>query len=1060
MTMVRRRHSVTISLLLLLACAVLIPVAHAQLVERGGKFSGATASETARQGTSVALSADGTTAIEGGPYDGGRGAVWVFARTGAGWVQQGEKLVASDALGERVLQGRSVALAADGNTALVGGDGDDEGIGAAWVFTRVAGAWAQQAKLIGSLAVGQSRQGSAVALSADGNTALVGGASDDNGAGAAWVFTRAGAVWTQQGRKLVGSRTVGTAAQGSAVALSADGSIALVGGPADASNQGAAWIFARSGDVWTQQGDKLAGAGGLGPAVFQGCGIALSGDGNTAVIGGYGDNRNTGAAWVFARSGDTWDQMGVKLTVPRAPGAQAGYSVAISTDGSRVLLGSPGRAEGAGAAFEFGFENGAWAEVGELTGRGAAGKAQQGYTVAMSADGHTALLGGMLDSAAGGAVWTFADPVLTVSVASSAMAGEPVTLTVMVQDGLGNAVLHYPATVHLTSSDEQTDLPIDAPLTNGAATFSVTLKTSGAQTIGAADTARPKLAAVSNPVAVSAAPLARFLLDAPGAAIIGKEVLVSATPVDRYNNPTAYEGRVRWSSSDPLALTPPETLLHMAVILRTPGKQTITVEGAGNASVSGRATIILTASSQPIDYVTTVLSSNPIAYFRLQAASDTSQVNGYTSAFQPGATLATGGAPICDPNNQSVNLDGNTGLVTTSLNWTAIRGSVSVAAWVNQSVPSTSAWVAGFGAVTLPDVGWTGYYYLEFYGSRDDITFYVPPNAPVVDYILSASPVGNWHMAVATYDPNAKTAILYWDGLPVGTANNVAAATPTNGQFSIGAIGSPCSEAAIFCQHFTGAIDEVAVWNYPLTAAQVSQIYASAACPTPVTDEETVQVTDTESLLLSMLITDSETIHVTDTLILPFQPVTVNVNPPLAGTVTTGGGLFGQYLPGATATITATANPGYVFANFSGSVPTTSANPLVVTVSGPLTLVANFTPLEPALAVAVTEARTDGPVPGTRNVPVTITNAGQGAALNAQISSVTATVLSGSLTSVTLASGVPSTPVTLAPGASTTLPLVFNWPLTATRVMMKFGLSAIDGAGKSYFASQTVTLFR
>jgi hypothetical protein len=131
-----------------------------------------------------------------------------------------------------------------------------------------------------------------------------------------------------------------------------------------------------------------------------------------------------------------------------------------------------------------------------------------------------------------------------------------------------------------------------------------------------------------------------------------------------------------------------------------------------------------------------------------------------------------------------------------------------------------------------------------------------------------------------------------------------------------------------------------------------------------------------------------------------------------------------------------------------------------VTVSGPLTLVANFTPLEPALAVAVTEARTDGPVPGTRNVPVTITNAGQGAALNAQISSVTATVLSGSLTSVTLASGVPSTPVTLAPGASTTLPLVFNWPLTATRVMMKFGLSAIDGAGKSYFASQTVTLFR
>jgi len=180
---------------------------------------------------------------------------------------------------------------------------------------------------------------------------------------------------------------------------------------------------------------------------------------------------------------------------------------------------------------------------------------------------------------------------------------------------------------------------------------------------------------------------------------------VLTTPVDRYNNPAAYEGGVRWSSSDPLAQPSPATRLDAAVILRTPGKQTITVEGAGNASLTGRATIILASSSQPTDYVTTVLSTNPTAYFRLQAANDTSQVNGYASAFQPGATLATGGAPICDPNNQSVSLDGNTGLVTTSLNWRDINGPVSVAAWVNQSVPSTSAWVAGFGAVTVPDVG-------------------------------------------------------------------------------------------------------------------------------------------------------------------------------------------------------------------------------------------------------------------------------------------------------------------------------------------------------------------
>jgi hypothetical protein len=111
-----------------------------QLVPHGGKMAGAGASAAARQGSSVALSADGATAIEGGPNDErGRGAVWVFAQTDNAWAQQGEKLTAGDAAGERVFFGRSVALSADGATALVGGDGDAEGRGAAWVFTRSGG---------------------------------------------------------------------------------------------------------------------------------------------------------------------------------------------------------------------------------------------------------------------------------------------------------------------------------------------------------------------------------------------------------------------------------------------------------------------------------------------------------------------------------------------------------------------------------------------------------------------------------------------------------------------------------------------------------------------------------------------------------------------------------------------------------------------------------------------------------------------------------------------------------------------------------------------------------
>ena len=72
-----------------------------------------------------------------------------------------------------------------------------------------------------------------MALSADGNTALIGGYGDDGGKGAAWVFTRSGSAWTQQGAKLTGSGETGNGQFGTSVALSADGNTALIGGPGD-----------------------------------------------------------------------------------------------------------------------------------------------------------------------------------------------------------------------------------------------------------------------------------------------------------------------------------------------------------------------------------------------------------------------------------------------------------------------------------------------------------------------------------------------------------------------------------------------------------------------------------------------------------------------------------------------------------------------------------------------------------------------------------------------------------------------------------------------------------
>jgi hypothetical protein len=713
--------------------------------------------------------------------------------------------------------------------------------------------------------------------------------------------------------------------------------------------------------------------------------------------------------------------------------------------------------------------NGVWTQAGKLVGKGASGNARQGYAVTISGDGHTALLGGILDGAAGG-LWTFADPILAISAPVVATAGVPVTITVTAQDNSGNTV-RYAGTVHFTSSDAQADLPADAALIEGTGVFSVTLKTSGPQTIAASDTV-VAISATSPPVPVNAGPAVRFQIEAPDSASTGQEVAVTVVAVDPFNNPVDYQGGIHWTSSDPRAVLPGDSRLgsrqrplsgaafsrtasgatpgRFTIKFGTPGEHNLTVTGTLAASLSGSVVIHL-KGGQNTDYVSVVLSTNPIAYFRLEAADDTSKVNGYTSTFQGGASLATPGAPICEPNNHNVSLNGATSsIVNTSLSG-GVTTAGSIAAWVNlAALPSAFnrlLYVAGESHVGNDfDLQFTTDNFVRFYVSDDGINVGYQPNV--------ATLVGQWHWIVATFDSSTNTENLYWDGKLVATANNTVFTNKT-GQFAIGA-------SNVFTgRNFEGGIDEVAVWNTALTAAQVSAIYGSSVCPVFISVPATITTTATVNLLLGLLIPVNANVTVTASVNLQLNPlpqeVTVNVNPPGAGTVT-GGGLIAS---GATATITATPNPNYAFANFSGSVPTTSANPLIVTVTGPLTIVANFTPLEPVLRAAVTGARTDGPVPGTRIVPVTITNAGQGAALNAQISSVTTTVLSEGLSfRVTLASGVPSAPVTLAPGASITLPLVFDWPLSASRVSMKFELSATDARGNSYSATQTVTLFR
>jgi lipocalin len=403
-------------------------LALAQFSQQGPKLSsGAFGSG---EGYSVALSSDGSTAIVGGPSDNDNiGAAWVYTRSNGVWTQQGNKLVGTGAVGN-AQQGQSVALSADGNTAIVGGWADNSGIGAAWVFARSGGVWTQQGtKLVGIGAVGYANQGFSVSLSADGSTAIVGGWADKSNTGAAWVYARGGTAWTQQGNKLVGTGAIGIARQGYSVSLSGDGNTVIVGGWADNSGIGAAWVFARSGGIWNQQGSKLVGTGAVGVA-DQGNSVALSADGNTAIVGGPADNSNTGATWVFARNNGVWTQQGNKLVGTAAVGgALQGISVSLSGNGSTAIVGGPADNSDAGAAWVFALRNGVWTQQGnKLVGTGAVGIAGQGPSVWLSDDGSAAIVGGPGDNSATGAAWVFVQPLQvtpTTDVTASGPKGGP-----------------------------------------------------------------------------------------------------------------------------------------------------------------------------------------------------------------------------------------------------------------------------------------------------------------------------------------------------------------------------------------------------------------------------------------------------------------------------------------------------------------------------------------------------------------------------------------------------------------------------------------------------------
>lgn len=333
-----------------------------------------------------------------------QGAAYVFACTAANrnWTQQAGLVSIDGSPGDQL--GFSVAIS--GETAVVGVPQDDFGSnfdqGSAYVFLRIGTTWVQQQKLTAADGAMNDQFGFSVAIS--GETIVVGAHLDDTVAtsdhGSAYVFVRTGGTWSQQ-QKLTASSPASGDRFGAAVGISED--TLVVGAVQDDvganPDQGSASVFTRTGSVWSLQ-QQLTATGGAASDLF-GASVAI--EYNTLVVGAPFDDAssaNDGSVLVFVRSGTTWSQQ-QQLTAPDAADGD-GFGSAVALNRETIVVGAPGDDSPAnadqGSAYVFVRTVATWSHQQKLIAVDGAASDGFGYSVGLS--GEIITIGARLDDEA------------------------------------------------------------------------------------------------------------------------------------------------------------------------------------------------------------------------------------------------------------------------------------------------------------------------------------------------------------------------------------------------------------------------------------------------------------------------------------------------------------------------------------------------------------------------------------------------------------------------------------------------------------------------------------
>ena len=324
--------------------------------------------------------------------------------------------------------GNRVAISADGNKLVVGASVESTSAvrsGAVFVFHRTGNTWAEEASLKASNPGAGDSFGYAVALSADGDTLVVGAHLEDGqdeavrDSGAAYVFVRRNGSWTEE-RALKASHAAPGDAFGSSVAISGDGARLVVGAPG-AGGAGAVSLFRRIGGRWLE--DAPLASTNLEAGDLFGFSVALSTDGSTLAVGALGEDSQatgvngnetgnaapqSGAVYVFRISPAATAQVAYVKASNTGAADVFGFSVALSSDGSVLAVGAWGEdssatgidgdqagnaASQSGAVYVFRRQGGVFTQEAFVKASNTQLGDDFGYGVALSGDGRALAVG-------------------------------------------------------------------------------------------------------------------------------------------------------------------------------------------------------------------------------------------------------------------------------------------------------------------------------------------------------------------------------------------------------------------------------------------------------------------------------------------------------------------------------------------------------------------------------------------------------------------------------------------------------------------------------------------